>query len=80
MTCQRYSYKLNIIVEKKHFNELMSHFHKYAEDYTKTNGRPPVLVIDNVNRLADKDPKLLDEVQDIAKTATDKKCFLQFYN
>jgi len=34
-------------------------------------GRPPVLVIDNINRLAVKAPQLLEELQDFAKDHAD---------
>jgi hypothetical protein len=58
-------------VEETYFDKLMDHFREYARDFAKTNSRPPVLIIDNVNHLADNNPKLLDGLQDLAKNAAD---------
>jgi AAA domain len=77
--CQWYFYKLNIVVKKPFFDELMSHFREYAMDYKKTNGQPPVLVIDHVNYLADKNPELLNGLQDIAKDAADNNTFFTVF-
>jgi len=41
---------------------------KYQEEYKKI----PVLIIDNVNRLAEKQLRLLEYVQDYAKRAADE--------
>ena len=40
---------------------------KYKQEY----GRVPVLIIDNANKLAQKQKPLLDQLQDYAKSATD---------
>ena len=41
---------------------------KYKQEYKKT----PVLIIDNVNRLAEQQLELLEQIQDYAKLATDE--------
>jgi hypothetical protein len=48
--------------------QIFSHFAtKYKQEYKKM----PVLIINNVNRLAQKQPRLLDQFQDYAKSAAD---------
>jgi hypothetical protein len=44
-------------------------FEKYAEWYAKENNKAPVIVIDNINRLANKAPEILDILQEGAKDA-----------
>lgn len=44
---------------------------KAGIDFTREKGRPPVLVIDNVNRLAVKAPEVLEILQDFAKDHAD---------
>ena len=46
-------------------------FQKYALDFKKKYGRVPVLIFDNCDALARKDPKMLETLQDMAKTAID---------
>jgi hypothetical protein len=46
---------------------LSRHAIKYEQEY----GRVPVLIVDNANRLAQKQPRLLDQFQDYAKHAAD---------
>lgn len=47
-------------------------FSHVAEKYQKEYKRVPVLVIDNANRLAEKQQGLLDLIQDYAKRAADE--------
>ena len=46
---------------------LSRHAIKYKQEY----GKIPVLIIDNANRLAQKQQELLDHFQDYAKSAAD---------
>lgn len=48
---------------------------KFKQDW----GRPPVLVIDNINRLAAKAPAILEELQDFARDrAVDSELIVVF--
>ena len=50
-------------------------FEKFAECYRKEYGKSPVLVIDNINQLAKKDPAILEILQDGAKAAVGSGLF-----
>ena len=50
-------------------------FKKYADWYRKENNRAPVIVIDNVNRLANKAPEILKILQEGAKDAVGSGLF-----
>jgi hypothetical protein len=43
-----------------------------ADKYKKEYKKIPVLIIDNANRLAEKQLELLEQIQDYAKLATDQ--------
>ena len=51
---------------------------KRASEVYKANneGRPPVIVYDNVNQLMDQDPKILDILQDGAKINADERKYV----
>ncbi|PUU78568.1 hypothetical protein B9Z19DRAFT_1126619 [Tuber borchii] len=51
-------------------------FYDQAARFKRRNGRCAVFIIDNVNRLAAENPKLLAGLQDHAKDATDSKKFI----
>ena len=53
------------------FVGLLKGFEHFAAGYEAEAGRPAVLVLDNINVLADKHPEVLDLLQDRAKTAAD---------
>ena len=57
------------------FQTVFENFCIQAERFRKENGRCCVLVIDNVNRLASDNPKLLAILQDKAKDAADDRKF-----
>ncbi|PWW73032.1 hypothetical protein C7212DRAFT_347627 [Tuber magnatum] len=61
------------------FNEVLAEFSNLAKIFMRNNGRPPVLVIDHVNRLYSKDLKLLELLQDIAKGAADERLFFTVF-
>ncbi len=42
-----------------------------GKNFLTKYGRPLVVVIDNINRLAQKDPNLLEALQDLAKDGAD---------
>jgi hypothetical protein len=50
-------------------------FEKYADSYRKENNRAPVIVIDNINRLANDAPEILDILQKGAKIAVGSGLF-----
>ena len=58
------------------FDELLDTFRHYAEEFRQKNqGQPAVLVIDNINYLANKKPEFLEMLQDIAKNSADRREF-----
>ena len=52
-------------------HEILRVFSRLAIKYKQEYRRVPVLIIDNANRLAQKQPGLLDLFQDYAKSAAD---------
>ena len=56
-------------------SEVLDTFTAAAIEYKKRNGKIPILVIDNANRLAEYEPKPLDNLQDAAKVASDSRAF-----
>ena len=54
-------------------SDLWKAFFTAASRFRKEFGVIPVIIIDNANRLAIKQPELLDMLQDHAKNATDSK-------
>ena len=55
------------------FLKLLKDFEYFAAKYKAETGLPAVLVLDNVNVLVDKDPEILDMLQDCAKEAVDNE-------
>ena len=55
--------------------EVLRTFTAAAIKYKERHGNPPILVVDNANRLAEYRPELLDNLQDAAKTASDSRTF-----
>ena len=53
------------------FEEVLEAFSRVAAKYKQEYKRTPVLIIDNANRLAENQLKLLEQIQDYAKLATD---------
>lgn len=54
---------------------LLKDFEHFAAKYKAETGRPAVLVLDNINVLADKHPEVLDSLQDRAKIAADMSLY-----
>ena len=57
------------------WDDVYDTFKKYADWYRKENNRAPVIVIDNINRLANKAPEILDILQEGAKDAVGSGLF-----
>ncbi|KAG0126027.1 hypothetical protein HOY82DRAFT_615595 [Tuber indicum] len=55
--------------------QVFKEFHRQAKIFKKNVGYSTMLVLDNVNCLAQKNPELLDILQDIAKDAADDRLF-----
>ncbi|RPA89362.1 hypothetical protein L873DRAFT_1822965 [Choiromyces venosus 120613-1] len=51
-------------------------FHNQAKVFKKNKGHSPVLVLDNINHLAQVNPKLLNILQDMVKGAADDGLFI----
>jgi chromosomal replication initiation ATPase DnaA len=54
-------------------------FQKYAIDFKKRYGCVPVLILDNCDALAKKDQKMLETLQDTAKTAIDDSTWVTIF-
>ncbi|CAF4738341.1 unnamed protein product [Rotaria sp. Silwood1] len=54
-------------------------FEKYAIDFKKRYGCVPVLIFDNCDSLANKDKKMLEILQDTAKTAIDDSTWVTIF-
>ena len=54
-------------------------FEKYAIDFKKKYGCVPVLIFDNCDSLATKDPKMLETLQDTAKRAIDDSVWVTVF-
>ncbi|RPA90978.1 hypothetical protein L873DRAFT_1820191 [Choiromyces venosus 120613-1] len=59
--------------------EVFKEFDNQAKVFKKNKGRSPVLVLDNINRLAEANPKLLNILQDMAKDAADDGLFITVF-
>ncbi|CAF0775772.1 unnamed protein product [Rotaria sordida] len=54
-------------------------FEKYAIDFKKKYGCVPVLIFDNCDMLAEKNPEMLEILQDTAKTAIDDSSWITVF-
>lgn len=61
------------------WERVMITFEKYAIDFKKRYGCVPVLIFDNCDSLAKKDKKMLEILQDIAKTAIDDSIWVTVF-
>ena len=57
------------------FQRMFEDFERFAKKFKAEYHRPAVLVFDNINIVATKDPELLYTLQGIAKDATDRNLF-----
>ncbi|CUS11267.1 unnamed protein product [Tuber aestivum] len=65
--------------KRKYLVQVFDEFTRQAKIYRQKTNRPPVLVLDNVNRLAAGNPGLLNILQDIAKDAADDGIFITVF-
>jgi hypothetical protein len=57
------------------WDDVYDTFKKYADWYRRENNRAPVIVIDNINRLANNAPEILEILQEGAKDAVGSGLF-----
>lgn len=58
------------------FGKLESPLLNAAEAFKKKYGRPPVLIIDDINKLAKENPRELEHLQDYAKLWADSRSLI----
>ena len=61
------------------WERVLQTFEKYALNYKKKYGSVPVLIFDSCDSLANKDPKMLEILQDTAKTAIDDSAWITVF-
>jgi hypothetical protein len=74
-----YCSPLAFIGKEAAWERVLLTFEKYAIDYKKKYGLVPVLIFDNCDSLANKDPKILEILQDTAKTAIDDSTWITVF-
>ena len=68
-----------VILLVKDWHDVYNQFKRTAAWYKKKYGNMPVIIFDNVNRLATTHPEILKTLQDGAKDAIDKKEFMTVF-
>jgi len=72
--------KFSFIVGKEaSWERVLITFQKYAIDFKKTYGSVPVLIFDNCDLLANRDPQVLETLQDTAKRAIDDSTWITVF-
>ncbi|RIA98243.1 P-loop containing nucleoside triphosphate hydrolase protein [Glomus cerebriforme] len=67
--------------EQPRFFRVLNAFERGARKYKANNGKPPVLILDNINKLSQDNVKLLKDLQNIAKLYADQRsCIIVFVN
>ena len=69
----------NFLGTEASWERVLITFEKYAIDFKKRYGCVPVLIFDNCDALASKDPKMLEILQDTAKTAIDDSTWVTVF-
>ncbi len=72
-------YSKKIVGKEASWERVIITFEKYAIDFKKRYGIVPVLILDNCDTLANKDPKMLEILQDTAKTAIDDSAWITVF-
>ncbi|CAF3402484.1 unnamed protein product [Rotaria sp. Silwood1] len=72
-------YLFIVLGEEKSWERVLLIFEKYAIDFKKKYGCVPVLILDNCDILAEKDPEMLEILQDTAKTAIDDSSWITVF-
>jgi chromosomal replication initiation ATPase DnaA len=70
---------LFLVGKEASWERVLITFEKYAIDFKKRYGSVPVLIFDNCDSLANKDPKMLEILQDTAKTAIDDSTWITVF-
>ncbi|RIA99747.1 hypothetical protein C1645_811111 [Glomus cerebriforme] len=61
------------IAEQFRFSHILDAFERKARKYKANNGKPSVLILDNISKLGQKNMNMLEDMQDIAKLYADQK-------
>lgn len=69
----------SILGKEASWERVLITFEKYAIDFKKRYGSVPVLIIDNCDSLANKDPRMLEILQDTAKRAIDDSTWITVF-
>ncbi|CAF2412020.1 unnamed protein product [Rotaria sp. Silwood2] len=65
--------------KQESWERVLATFEKYAIDFKKRYGCVPILIFDNCDSLAKKDKKMLEILQDVAKTAIDDSTWVTIF-
>ena len=60
---------------KLHWQKVLSRFEDFASKMVKFYSIRLILIIDDIVKIAEKDPSVVEELQNVAKTAADKRLF-----
>lgn len=69
----------SVLGKEASWERVLITFEKYAIDFKKRYGSVPVLIIDNCDSLANKDPRMLEILQDTAKRAIDDSTWITVF-
>ncbi|RHZ82895.1 hypothetical protein Glove_103g267 [Diversispora epigaea] len=65
--------------EKPRISRVLDAFERGARKYKENNGKPPVLILDNISKLGKRNASMLEDLQDVAKLYADQKsCVVVF--
>ncbi|CAG8636332.1 15296_t:CDS:2 [Funneliformis mosseae] len=65
--------------ERSKVSRVLNAFDKAARKYKANNGKPPVLILDNISKMGQKNVNMLEDLQDIAKLYADQRsCVIVF--
>ncbi len=62
-------------LRKLYWQKVLSRFEEFASKMVKKYSIQPVLIIDDIAKIAKKDPSIVEELQNVAKTAADHRLF-----
>ncbi|CAB4443491.1 unnamed protein product [Rhizophagus irregularis] len=61
------------------WRRVMKIFRHASEVYTKNKNKPPVIIYDNISRIVNENPKILDILQDDAKDNADQRTYIAVF-
>ncbi|RHZ65029.1 hypothetical protein Glove_319g168 [Diversispora epigaea] len=67
------------VISSFQWESVMKRFRHACEVYKTKHGKPPVIIYDNINRLVEKNPELLDILQDEAKDNADERTYVAVF-